>query len=53
MRRCRWGRCNAVACPKTRAAWGGAVASDFCAFIADVTLAVDAEVTAIGCPDDH
>jgi hypothetical protein len=40
-------------CPKTRAAWGGALPSDSCAFIADVTLAVDAEVTAIGRPDDE
>jgi len=39
--------------PKTRAAWGGALASDSCAFIADVTPAVDAEVTTIGRPDDQ
>jgi hypothetical protein len=40
-------------CPKTRAAWSGDLASDPCAFIADVTLAVDVEVIAIGRPEDQ
>ena len=31
----------------------GDLASDPCAFIADVTLAVDAEVIAIGRPEDQ
>jgi len=39
--------------PKTRPGWGGALASDSCAFISDVTRAVEAKVTAIGRLDDQ
>jgi hypothetical protein len=51
MRRCRWA--DETRRREDHERRGGALASDPCAFIADVTLAVDAEVIAIGRPEDQ